>query len=118
MHGTEELSELWELFGEISEEVAHYLNKLADLIERNPECWTWFTVWLGLIWVCLRWTKIVADKNDRRIYEAAEARLGILIRQRQDALLACQGAGEELDELLILDETTSQTDGVATIHPS
>jgi hypothetical protein len=81
MNFSAELSELWESFGGLCEELAHDGHKLVDLVQRNPQFWHWLTVWLGLVWLCMRWSKIVADANERRIIEAAEARLVVLVQE-------------------------------------
>jgi len=79
MQFSQGLSDLWELLGETFGEVTRDLHKLQGLVQRNPQFWTWLTVWLALVWICLRWSKKVAEANDRRIFQAAEARLSQLM---------------------------------------
>lgn len=79
MQLSQELSDLWELFGETFGEITRDLHKLQALVQRNPQFWTWLTVWLALVWICLRWSKKVAEANERRIFQAAEARLSQLM---------------------------------------
>jgi hypothetical protein len=80
MDFSQRLTDLWVLFGELCEEIVHGIAELAALVRRNPQMWPWLTIWLGVVWLCVRWTKIVTRDNERRLYEAAEARLhGLMI---------------------------------------
>lgn len=79
-----ELSGLWESFGELCEEFARDSHSLTERIQRHPQFWTWLTVWFGLVWISMRWSRIVADRNDRRIFETAEARLSTFVVEGDD----------------------------------
>ena len=102
-----ELTELWELFGTLCEEIALDLQTLATRLEQNPHIWNWVGIWLGLFWICLRCARKVIDANERRIYQAAEARLGALIHD---------GGGAPTD-LTALDEPPAETEAETELDP-
>src|SRR5215469_3967714 len=79
MEISQELSELWELFGELCEEAAKHLHGLSERVASTPQVSTWLTVWLGVVWISMRWSRIVAERGERRIYDAAESRLSVLV---------------------------------------
>ncbi|MDR3638848.1 MAG: hypothetical protein P4L84_33890 [Isosphaeraceae bacterium] len=94
------LSDLWELFGELFEDITQAFQKLSVLIQKNPQFWTWLTVWLGVVWICMRWTKLVAEANERRIFAAAESRLSILIRDASGVSAPTEAAAAPPDHIL------------------
>ena len=99
MQFSEALSELWVLIGELLEVLIADGHRLAHRIETTPQFWPWVSVWLGLIWVSLRWIHIARNAYERRIYEAAEARLSALVHED-----ATGPADADMDETLVTNE--------------
>lgn len=110
MEFSEALSELWMLVGELLDVLIAELYPLAVRIERTPHFWTWIFVWLGLFWLCLRWINIAKDANERRIYDAAEARLSALMDEANAPLAT------DLEEVTSNDVSFADFEAVPTAH--
>jgi hypothetical protein len=82
------LSEVWATAREIGLECAQDLGDgLASawqMSERTPKFWTWTTLWLAVVWISLRWTRLVFEASERRIMDTAESRLGGLVTEEAE----------------------------------